>query len=88
VKALVGLQKAINFNGGGHINHTIFWTNLAPPKAGGGVAPEGKLAKYIDKDFGSFEVRPLGAARAARAGARPQVARTCECTRLCDCPGV
>lgn len=33
---LVQLQSAINFNGGGHINHSIFWTNLAPTQHGGG----------------------------------------------------
>ena len=33
---LVQLQSAINFNGGGHINHSIFWTNLAPKQQGGG----------------------------------------------------
>ena len=35
---LVQLQSAINFNGGGHINHSIFWTNLAPKQQGGGTA--------------------------------------------------
>ncbi len=34
VKSAIALQKAINFNGGGHINHTLFWENLAPPKQG------------------------------------------------------
>ena len=32
VNAAVALQSAITFNGGGHINHSIFWTNLCPPK--------------------------------------------------------
>ncbi len=31
----VALQQAIRFNGGGHINHSIFWTNLAPKGQGG-----------------------------------------------------
>ncbi|KAG0081597.1 Superoxide dismutase [Mn], mitochondrial, partial [Podila epicladia] len=26
----IALQSAIKFNGGGHINHTLFWENLAP----------------------------------------------------------
>ena len=30
--AVIALQPALRFNGGGHINHSIFWTNLAPPK--------------------------------------------------------
>jgi superoxide dismutase len=48
------LQGAIRFNGGGHINHSIFWTNLAPPKKGGGGEPEGDLGKAIAAEFGSF----------------------------------
>jgi len=51
----ISLQAAIRFNGGGHLNHSIFWTNLAPPKQGGGVPPSGDLAKQIEKDFGSFD---------------------------------
>jgi Fe-Mn family superoxide dismutase len=52
--ALVALQSAIKFNGGGHINHSIFWTNLAPKEKGGGQAPEGALAKAIENQFGSL----------------------------------
>lgn len=52
---MIGLQGALNFNGGGHINHSIFWTNLAPAKEGGGGAPTGSLAKAIDDSFGSFD---------------------------------
>jgi superoxide dismutase len=29
--ATIHLQQMHKFNGGGHINHSIFWTNLAPP---------------------------------------------------------
>ena len=39
------------FNGGGHINHSIFWTNLSP---NGGGEPTGELASQIVLDFGSF----------------------------------
>lgn len=39
------------FNGGGHINHSIFWTNLA--KDGG--EPSGELLAAIKRDFGSLE---------------------------------
>ncbi len=46
------LEKDLAFHLGGHINHSIFWTNLAP-KSGG--APEGELAAAIDEFFGSFE---------------------------------
>lgn len=45
------LQPALRFNGGGHINHSIFWNNLSP---NGGGEPEGPLAEAIKRDFGSF----------------------------------
>ncbi len=51
----IALQSAIKFNGGGHINHSIFWTNLAPPSKGGGKPPEGSLAAAITQDFGSLD---------------------------------
>ncbi|XP_048392772.1 superoxide dismutase [Mn], mitochondrial isoform X2 [Stegostoma tigrinum] len=34
VTAQVSLQPALRFNGGGHINHSIFWTNLSPNGGG------------------------------------------------------
>ena len=39
VNTMISLQSALRFNGGGHLNHSIFWTNLAP-KSGG--QPSGK----------------------------------------------
>lgn len=51
----ISLQSGINFNGGGYINHSIFWTNLAPKGKGGGEAPSGPLADAIMKDFGSLD---------------------------------
>ena len=53
--AEIALQSAIKFNGGGHINHSIFWTNWLQNAKGGGAPPEGALAKAIDHDFGSFD---------------------------------
>eukprot|EP00850_Spirogloea_muscicola_P003318 SM000013S26487 [mRNA] locus=s13:618564:620294:- [translate_table: standard] len=50
----IALQGALKFNGGGHINHTIFWQNLAPPKEGGGELASGKLSSAIDSEFGSL----------------------------------
>jgi Fe-Mn family superoxide dismutase len=46
------LSREVAFHGGGHIFHSIFWTNLKP---GGGGRPDGKLAAAIDASFGSFE---------------------------------
>lgn len=55
VAGMIALQQAIRFNGGGHINHSIFWTILAPVSQGGGGAPKGDLAKMMERDFGSFD---------------------------------
>ncbi len=46
------LEKDLAFNLGGHVNHSIFWTNLSPD---GGDRPTGGLATAIDDNFGSFE---------------------------------
>ncbi len=53
--AMIALQQAIKFNGGGHVNHSIFWTNLAPKDKGGGGAPQGELLKAIEGQFGSLD---------------------------------
>lgn len=55
VAQMIALQSAVKFNGGGHINHSIFWTLLAPISKGGGGHPKGDLAKMIERDFGSFD---------------------------------
>ncbi|HVN31036.1 MAG TPA: superoxide dismutase [Thermoanaerobaculaceae bacterium] len=49
--AVKHLQREVAFHGGGHLLHSIFWTNIAP---GGGGAPEGALAAAITGEFGSF----------------------------------
>jgi Fe-Mn family superoxide dismutase len=46
------ISVAVRNNGGGHWNHSFFWEILSPT---GGGKPEGKLAKAIDDEFGSFE---------------------------------
>ena len=44
-------SPAVRNNGGGHANHSLFWTIMSP--AGGGE-PDGELAAAIDDAFGSF----------------------------------
>src|SRR3954464_8676980 len=46
------LEKDLAFNLGGHINHSIFWTNMSPH---GGDKPTGGLAMTMDENFGSFD---------------------------------
>ncbi|MFM6971902.1 MAG: superoxide dismutase [Rhodoluna sp.] len=46
------LQKDLAFHLGGHINHSIFWKNLAPANTD---RPEGELGAAINEFFGSFE---------------------------------
>jgi Fe-Mn family superoxide dismutase len=46
------IRTAVRNNGGGHINHTMFW-EIMGPKAGG--APSGDLADAINRSFGGFE---------------------------------
>jgi len=49
--AALAIQPALRFHAGGHINHSIFWTNLAPASQGGGSVPDkgNPLRDAIDK---------------------------------------
>nr|QMS47509.1 Mn superoxide dismutase [Liposcelis entomophila] len=49
VSTAINLGPAIKFNGGGHLNHSIFWQNLSPNKS----QPSEELACAIKRDFGS-----------------------------------
>jgi Fe-Mn family superoxide dismutase len=53
VDQMIKLQTVIKFNGGGYVNHSLFWENLAPKGSGG--HPEGSLLSSINYSFGSFE---------------------------------
>ncbi|THH16540.1 hypothetical protein EUX98_g9289 [Antrodiella citrinella] len=53
-KDRIKLQAALKFNGGGHINHSLFWKNLAPATQGGGQLHDGPLKAAIERDFGSL----------------------------------
>jgi len=46
--------KELSWNIGGHLLHSLFWENLAPPSKGGGK-PGGILGDALEKEFGSFE---------------------------------
>ncbi len=46
------LRTAIRNNGGGHYNHTLFWSVMGP---GEGGKPDGKLLTAIEGTFGTFE---------------------------------
>jgi superoxide dismutase, Fe-Mn family len=61
------IKTAVRNNGGGHINHSMFWTIIGP-KAGG--TPEGNLASAINGAFGSFDTfkEKFGAAATTRFG--------------------
>ncbi|KAF9228205.1 manganese superoxide dismutase [Gyrodon lividus] len=54
-KEKIVLQSALKFNGGGHINHSLFWKNLSPVSEGGGKLADGPLKEALERDFGSVE---------------------------------
>jgi superoxide dismutase, Fe-Mn family len=56
------LSPAVRNNGGGHYNHSLFWTVMSP---NGGGTPSGDLAADIEKTFGSFDAFKEEFAKAA-----------------------
>ena len=46
------VRTPVRNNGGGHVNHTMFWEMMAP---GGATEPGGDLAQAINKAFGGFD---------------------------------
>src|SRR6187399_3416674 len=46
------IRTAVRNNGGGHVNHTMFWEIMGPGKGG---APTGAIAQIITNTFGSFD---------------------------------
>jgi Fe-Mn family superoxide dismutase len=61
------IRTAVRNNGGGHINHSMFWTIMGP---GAGGAPVGSVAEAITGAFGSFDTfkEKFNAAGATRFG--------------------
>jgi Fe-Mn family superoxide dismutase len=61
------IRTAVRNNGGGHINHSMFWTIMGP---GAGGAPVGHVAQAITGTFGSFDSfkEKVNAAGATRFG--------------------
>jgi Fe-Mn family superoxide dismutase len=61
------IRTAVRNNGGGHYNHSIFWTVMSP---NGGGEPKGALASAISDAFGSFSdfKEKFSAAAAGRFG--------------------
>ncbi|WP_118193705.1 superoxide dismutase [Albibacterium indicum] len=52
IKSISKYDAAVRNNGGGHFNHSLFWTVLSPD---GGGEPTGELATAINEAFGSFD---------------------------------
>ncbi|MBI4544120.1 MAG: superoxide dismutase [Gemmatimonadetes bacterium] len=46
------IRTAVRNNGGGYVNHNLFWEIMTP---GGGKEPAGALARALDEAFGSFD---------------------------------
>ncbi len=46
------LRTPVRNNGGGHANHSLFWTVMSPQDGG---QPDGALAQTIDKDLGGYD---------------------------------
>jgi superoxide dismutase, Fe-Mn family len=61
------IRTAVRNNGGGHVNHSMFWTIMGAP---GGSGPSGALADAIGSSFGSFDQlkEKMNAAGATRFG--------------------
>ncbi|KAH9818913.1 Mn superoxide dismutase [Melampsora americana] len=51
----IEIQSLIKFNGGGHINHSLYWKNLQPVKLGGGQLRPGALATAVQAQYGGLD---------------------------------
>lgn len=53
LKALLALHLKLRFNGGGHLNHSMFWKMLCPVNEA--EKPSGLLAEALNRDFGGVD---------------------------------
>lgn len=49
-QAAAAQAPLLNFHAGGHVNHSLFWENLAPNGKGGGGEPQGKLLVHCARN--------------------------------------
>ena len=56
------IRGAVRNNGGGHYNHSLFWTMIGP---GAGGKPTGSLAAAIERDLGGFDAFKAAFTKAA-----------------------
>jgi len=59
------IRTAVRNNGGGHFNHSLFWSVLAPSGKGGGAEPSGDLAAAISAELGGLSSFKESFAKAA-----------------------
>lgn len=57
------IRNAVRNNGGGHANHSLFWTVMSP---NGGGKPQGVVGERIDRDLGGFDAFKEKFANAAK----------------------
>ncbi len=53
LSSMLSFEPALKFNGGGHVNHTLFWEGLCPANKAK-KEPSGNMKKEIEKEFSSF----------------------------------
>ena len=68
------VRKVIQNNGGGHVNHTMFWEIMAP-KSGG--EPMGLIGDQIKQDFGDFETSKSSSTKPPPNSSAPAGAGSC-----------
>ncbi len=49
------IRMAVRNHGGGHANHSFFWTVMGPMATNGGIRPDGAIGAKIESTFGSFD---------------------------------